>query len=151
MRNVVFVGIGVFVLGMVLSACINDPETAGDAIAGELNNQIKSGNFEKVYSEMSEAARSLTPQDEFMTNMNQVVKLMKEYDDSLTWRKGSLLLSNEYRDLYFIHREMGPTGKRLNIEVTISLSKLWRFYDLCVTPAESSTGAVCVTNALRKV
>ena len=150
MRNRVFI-IGVFALGILLYACTQDPERAGDTITDQLNNEIKTGNFEKIYFDMSESARSLTTRDEFISNMNRVVAWMKEYDDSLNWKKGNLRLSNEYKDVYFIHREMEKNGKKLDVTVTISRSMIWRFYDLCVMPSEPATGGVCVTNALRKI
>ena len=150
MKSGALIVIGVSVLGILLFSCMQSPEAAGDTITDELNNQIKSGDYESIFSDMSESARSVTPRDEFISSMNRVVARMKEYDDSLTWKKGNVRLSNEYTDLYFVHREMENDGKKLYITVTISRSMVWRLFDLCVMPSESSTDAVCATNALRK-
>ncbi len=151
MRSIGFITVALFAAYILFFGWIYDGQWAGNSIVDDLNMQIRAGDFEKIYSEMSENAKSSTPREEFMSNMNRVVAEMKDYDDSTAWNKVSGESSNVYRDLYFLHREMERDGKKVQITVTISRSFLWRFYDLCITPVESTTGDICVTDALRKI
>ena len=142
----------VLLSSVLIANCTVDYKKRGDELIDRLNLQVKAAEFDQLYEELSGEAKRSTPKDEFIRNMDEVVSRMKEVDESLTWKKGNLLLSNEYADLYFVHREMEGNGQKLNIEITFTYTLgLLDYYDICVMPTEASTGAVCATNALRKI
>ena len=144
------------VLFLTLSCSLNRAQSSNEFVE-RLNARIKSGNFEQIYNEASNASKERTPKEEFVKNMKSVINEMKEVDESLAWQKDEkVLLSNGdiARDLYFVHRKIERNGKKLDITITVRYGILIpEFYDLCVSPSESTTveSQICVTNALSKI
>lgn len=62
-------------------------ESSNNVLIERLNSQIASGNYEQIYSELSESAKISTPKEEFLERINKAVKMMKEADDSLTFKE----------------------------------------------------------------
>jgi hypothetical protein len=140
---------------LLMLSCSLDRARSSDELVERLNAQIKSGNFEQIYNEADSTAKDLTPKAEFFEKMNSITGTIKEIDDTLSWQKDEqVLLSNEYRNLYFVYRKVEKNGKKLDVTITVAY-RGWKpeFYDLCVSPSESSTTEfeICATGALRKI
>lgn len=134
--------------------CSRINESLNSKLIEKLNSQIAAGNYEQIYIELSDSAKISTPKEEFLERIDKAVKMMKEVDDSLTFKEDKKVrLSNELSDLYFVYRKIENNGKKLDLEITIDLGFGNKIYDLCVSPSESETveKQVCITNALRKV
>lgn len=134
--------------------CSRINESSNNELIEKLNLQIKAGNYEQIYSELSDSAKISTPKEEFLERINKAVKVMKEVDNSLTFTEDKKVrLWNEMSDLYFVYRKIENNGKKLDLEITIDLRFRNKIYDLCVSPSESETveKQVCITNALRKI
>ena len=119
-----------------------------------LNSEIKSGNYELIYEELSDSAKTNTPKEEFLKRINKAVEMMRQVDSSISFQKDSkVLLSNELTNLYFEYRKIEKNGKKLDVEITVDLRFQNRIYDMCVSPSESDSleQTVCITNALRKI
>ena len=87
----------------------------------KLNLQIKSGNYEQIYDELSDTAKSLTPKQEFLERINKAVEVMRKVDNSLSFQKDeNVRLSNDvYWGLYFEHRKIEINDRKLDIEITL--------------------------------
>jgi hypothetical protein len=151
--------IGIFIVSILFlnfSCSLNRVQSSNEFVE-RLNTQIKSGDFKQIYNEASDASKVGTSKEEFLENMKSIINEMKEVDESLAWQRDeNILLSNGdiARDLYFVYRKVERNGKKLDITITVSY-RSWtpEFYDLCVSPSESTTDAseTCVTNALSKI
>lgn len=144
-----------FFLLLVAVNCSQNHEEINDKLIEKLNLQIKSGNYEQIYDELSDTAKSLTPKQEFLERINKAVEVMRKVDNSLSFQKDkNVRLSNDvYWDLYFEHRNIGSNDKKLDIEITLKTNYTAKIYDLCILPSETEIVAsrICITNALRKI
>jgi hypothetical protein len=144
-----------FFLLLVTVNCSQNREEINDKLIEKLNSQIKSVNYEQIYDELSDTAKSLTPKQEFLERINKAVEVMRKVDNSLLFQKDKnvRLSNNVYRDLYFEYRKIESIGEKLNIEITLKTSYTAKIYDLCISPSETETveNQICITNALRKI
>ncbi len=144
-------------LGLLVTSCSKYRRESSDKFVEKLNSQIKSGNFEQIYDEASNASKDRTSKEEFLESMKAVINEMRQVDESLAWEKDEkVLLSNGEvsTELYFVYRKIEKNGKKLDVTITVVNGILMpEFYDLCVSPSESKTVEFqkCVTNALRKI
>jgi hypothetical protein len=140
---------------LLAASCSQNREEIHDKLIERLNVQIKSGDYEQIYNELSDSAKRLTPKEEFLERIDKAVKMMRTADDSLSFQKDkNVHLSNDvYSDLYFEYRKIEYDNKKFDVEITVDLRFRDRIYDMCVSPSESSTveNQVCITNALRKI
>ena len=143
-----------FWLLFIIIGCSRINEGSNNKLIEKLNSEIKSGNYEIIYNELSDSAKKNTPKKEFLERINKAVEMMKEVDSSFSFQKDSkVLLSNEMSDLYFEYRKIEKNGKKLEIQITVDLRFQNRIYDMCVSPSESDSleHQICITNALRKI
>lgn len=119
---------------LTTSCCSKNHSEASDKFVEKLNSQIKSGNFEQIFNEASDASKERTSKEEFLESMKAVVNKMKEVDESLAWEKDAKVLfsSGEIStDLYFVYRKIEKDGKKLDVTITALNGILTsEFYDL---------------------
>jgi hypothetical protein len=109
-----------FFLLLVAVNCSKIREEINDKLVGRLNLQIKSGNYEQIYDELSDTTKSLTPKQEFLERINKAVEMMRKIDGSISFQKDEKVrLSNEYANLYFVYRKIESNDKKLDIEITL--------------------------------
>ncbi len=142
---------------ILFSDCSQNRDVSSNKIVEKLESQIKSENYEQIYSESSRVVRSHISKEEFFEKMNTAVGRMKNIDESMCFEKDesrNLQNGDVYRDLHFVYRKIEKSGKKLNVFVTFDFSSSKpEFFDLCIDnsiPTEEKN-TMCITDAIKEL
>jgi hypothetical protein len=75
------------ILAGVTISCTIDNKEANERAVESLNKQLKAEEFELIYNQSSNLAKSSVSKNEFIERMKAAVALMKESDENLNWKK----------------------------------------------------------------
>lgn len=131
---------------MLLSVfgCMTDYKKENKIAAEKIRLKLLEGNFDGLYNEN---VRAYITKREFIENMQNAVKTMKEFDESLNWQQDEGADEHRVHEVYGYDnaswRTLEKNGKRLNI--TIWWSDNFSFCDLTIDEDFSNKPKIVVS------
>mgnify|MGYP001462710450 CR=1 FL=1 len=100
-------------------ACSTYYKKANENAVEKLNAQIKKEKYDEIYSQSSEILKRTISKEEFNSKMKIATERMKEFDDSLTWKKDETALFDKSisRDDNFSYRIVSKNEKKTGIQI----------------------------------
>lgn len=150
MRSLIFYLFLPSILTLLLSCGFY--EQSNRRLVERLNSQIKSEEYEKIYSESSNSAKNYKySKEEFIERLRIVREKMKEVDDSLQFQQLQGICGDEgvYRDDNFACRFIEKNGRRIDIDIWLETTGVQLYLvDFCIH-ADGMEDRLCVSDASR--
>jgi hypothetical protein len=108
-----------FFIALISFSCSIYYNKANDQAVERLNAQIKQEKYDEIYSQSSEILRRAISKEEFISKMILATERMKEFDDSLTWKKDETALFDKsvFHAQNFSYRIVSKDGKKTGIAI----------------------------------
>ncbi len=108
-----------FFITLISFSCSVYYNKANDQAVERLNSQIKQEKFDEIYSLSSEILRRSISKEEFISKMKIATERMKEFDDSLAWKKDETALFDKsiFHAENFSYRIVSKNGKKTGIQI----------------------------------
>ena len=148
--------IALVIVTVIATQCGAFYKERSEKIAAATELRLQKYDFESLYEELDERAKSLTPNAEFLARAEQLVGLMKGADPELRFAKSREGGVNPdfISDIYFVYRRLGKEMTQVDVEIWIDLNGGFpKLFDVCANFSIDPTVDTqrCLTNALRKV
>jgi len=103
----------------ILASCSVVLQKANDRAAERLNTQIKQERYDEIYNQSSESLRRSITKEEFNSKMKIATERMKEFDDSLTWKKDETARFDKsvFHAENFSYRIVSKNGNKTGIKI----------------------------------
>ena len=138
---------------MLMYSCGASQREAAENIANRAELLLQNAEFETLYVELDELARSMTPKNEFNERAESLRLAMMNVDRDLRFvksRNGGVN-PDGFGDLYYEYRTLGQADRQMEVEISIDLKGTLKLFDVCVRPTSGLESEICLTNALRKI
>jgi hypothetical protein len=108
-----------FFIALISFSCSIYYNKANDQAVERLNAQIKQEKYDEIYSQSSEILRRSISKEEFVSKMKIATEKMKEFDDSLTWKKDKTALFDKsvFHAENFSYRIVSKNEKKTGIQI----------------------------------